>query len=190
MLWCPPASVCVSVDRRTARGVCSDRGTGRECFPGVSVVKNLPASAADSSSIPRSGRSPREGNDNPLQYSCLENSMARGAWWATVHGVTKNQTRLSDSTTTATAGCERREGEWGRQMWDIRRAVCVFFSFFPFFLNSFLYPCLPSFFPSFFFFFQTGKGWCLWWTIKANLPRILELRPHVMKFSHTLFFAC
>ena len=42
--------------------------------------------------IPRSGRSPGRGHGNPLQYSCLENSMDRGAWWATVHGVTKNQT--------------------------------------------------------------------------------------------------
>ena len=46
-------------------------------------------------SIPGSGRSPREGNDNPLQYSCLENSMGRGAWWAAVRGVTKSQTQLS-----------------------------------------------------------------------------------------------
>ena len=45
---------------------------------------------------PGSGRSPREGNDNPLQYSCLENSMDRGAWGAVVLGVTKSQTRLSD----------------------------------------------------------------------------------------------
>ena len=46
--------------------------------------------------IPGSGRSPGEGNGNPLQYSCLENSMDRGPWWVTVHGVTKSQTRLSD----------------------------------------------------------------------------------------------
>ena len=44
--------------------------------------------------IPGWGRSPGEGNGNPLQYSCLENPMDRGAWWATVHGVPKNQTRL------------------------------------------------------------------------------------------------
>ena len=50
----------------------------------------------DPGSIPRLGRSPREGNGNPLQYSCLENSMDGGAWWATVHGVTKSWTRLSD----------------------------------------------------------------------------------------------
>ena len=56
------------------------------------VVKNLPATVGDArnmSSIPGSGRSPGEGNGNPLQYWCLENSMDRGDWWATVHGVTK-----------------------------------------------------------------------------------------------------
>ena len=45
--------------------------------------------------IPGSGRSPGEGNGNPLQYSCLEGSMDRGAWWGIVHGVTKSETRLS-----------------------------------------------------------------------------------------------
>ena len=45
-----------------------------------------------------SGRSPGEGNGNPLQYSCLENPMDRGAWWATVHGVAKSRTRLNDFT--------------------------------------------------------------------------------------------
>ena len=48
-----------------------------------------------------SGRSPGEGSGNSLQYSCLGNPMDRGAWWATVHGVTKNQTRLSDQTAAA-----------------------------------------------------------------------------------------
>ena len=64
--------------------------------PGGSVVKNLPADAGDSSSVPGLVRSPGEGNGNPLQYSCLENFMNRGAWWATVHRVAKSQTRLSD----------------------------------------------------------------------------------------------
>ena len=49
-------------------------------------------------SIPGSGKYPGEGNGNPLQYSCLENPTDRGAWWATVHGVAKSQTRLSDFT--------------------------------------------------------------------------------------------
>ena len=46
--------------------------------------------------IPGSGRSPGEGNGNPFQYYCLENPMERGAWWATIHGVAKSQTRLSN----------------------------------------------------------------------------------------------
>ena len=53
------------------------------------MVKNSPANAGDASSILGLGRSPGEGNGNPLQYSCLGNPMDRGAWWATVHGVTK-----------------------------------------------------------------------------------------------------
>ena len=55
-------------------------------------VKNLPANAEDMGLIPRSGRSPGERNGNPLQYSCLGNSMDRRAWWAMVHGVEKSWT--------------------------------------------------------------------------------------------------
>ena len=62
------------------------------------MVKASAYNAGDSGSIPGSGRSPGEGNGNPLQYSCLENPMDRGAWWAAVHGVTKSRTRLSDFT--------------------------------------------------------------------------------------------
>ena len=58
-------------------------------FPGGSVVKNLPANAGDTGSIPGSGRSLEGGNGNPLLYSCLENPMDRGTWQATVHGVTR-----------------------------------------------------------------------------------------------------
>ena len=61
------------------------------------VVKNLPASAGDlrdKGSIPGLGISPGEGHGNPLQYSHLENPMDKGAWWTTVHGVTKSWTRL------------------------------------------------------------------------------------------------
>ena len=54
--------------------------------------------AGAAGSIPGSGRSPGEGTGNPLQYSCLKNPMDRGAWWATVHGVAKSQTQLSDFT--------------------------------------------------------------------------------------------
>ena len=57
-----------------------------------SVVNNPSANAADVCSIPELGRYPGDGNGNPLQYSCLENSMDRGAWQAIVHGVTKSQT--------------------------------------------------------------------------------------------------
>ena len=59
-------------------------------FPGGAVVKNPPANvgdARDTGSIPGWGRSPGEGNGNPLQYFCLENSMDRGAWWARVPGI-------------------------------------------------------------------------------------------------------
>ena len=63
------------------------------------VVKNQPANAGDirdASLIPGSGRSPGGGHDNPLQYFCLQNPIDRGAWRATVHGVAKSRTRLSD----------------------------------------------------------------------------------------------
>ena len=58
-------------------------------FPGSSDGKVSAYNAGDPGSIPGSGRSPGEGNGNPLQYSCLENPVDRGAWWAAVHGVTK-----------------------------------------------------------------------------------------------------
>ena len=64
-------------------------------FPGGSEVKASVCNAGDLGSIPGSGRSPGGGNGNPLQYSCLENPMDGGAWWATVHGVGKRRTRLS-----------------------------------------------------------------------------------------------
>ena len=56
------------------------------------MVKNLPANGVDAGSIPRLGKPPAERNGNPLQYSYLGNSMDRGAWWATVHGVTESDT--------------------------------------------------------------------------------------------------
>ena len=67
-------------------------------FPGGSDSKVSACSAGDPGLIPGSGRSPGEGNGNPLQYSCLENSMDGGAWLAIVHGVTKSWTRLSHFT--------------------------------------------------------------------------------------------
>ena len=68
-------------------------------FPCSSVSKESACNArgiGDMGSVPGSGRSPGGGNGNPLQYSCLENPVDRGAWWATVHRVTKSQTRLSE----------------------------------------------------------------------------------------------
>ena len=65
-------------------------------FPGGSVGKESACDAGDPGSIPGSGKSPGEGNDNPLQYSNLGNPMDRGAWQATVHGVAKSGTQLSD----------------------------------------------------------------------------------------------
>ena len=73
-------------------------------FPSGSVVKESACNAGDVAkavgSILGSGRSPGKGNGNPLQYSYLGNSMGRGAWWATVHGVAKSWTRLSNLTAT------------------------------------------------------------------------------------------
>ena len=68
----------------------SDAVSGSLGFPGDAVGKNPPAIAGNAGLISGSGRSPGAGNDCPLQYSCLENWMDRGAWWATVHGVTKS----------------------------------------------------------------------------------------------------
>ena len=65
----------------------------------VLVVKNLPANARDARGedlIPGSGRTPGVGSGHPLQYSCWENPMNRGAWWATVHWVAKSPMQLSD----------------------------------------------------------------------------------------------
>jgi len=71
-------------------------------FPGGSEDKASACNAGDTGLIPGLGRSPGEGNGNPLQYSCLENPTERGAWRAIVHGVTKSRTRLSDFTHTHT----------------------------------------------------------------------------------------
>ena len=72
---------------------------GSTCFPGGAVKKNMPANAGDATevgSIPGLGRSPGGGHGNPFQYSCLGNPMDRGAWRATLHGVTKSWTGLSN----------------------------------------------------------------------------------------------
>ena len=68
-------------------------------FPHGSGSKVSSCNAGDVGSIPGSGRSSEEGNGNPLQYSCLENSMDRGAWWATVHGIAQNPAGLTQLST-------------------------------------------------------------------------------------------
>ena len=83
-------------------------------FPGALVVKNPSANAGDirnMDSIPGSGRSPGGEDGSPLQYSCLENPMDRGAWQDTIHRVAKSQTRLSDFTFTFTH-------KFGRRKWQ------------------------------------------------------------------------
>ena len=79
----------------------------RTGFPGGASGKNRPASAGDvrdAGSVPGSGRSPGGEHGNPLQYSCLENPTDRGAWWATVHKVSKSRTPLSNL-----VQCENRD---------------------------------------------------------------------------------
>ena len=102
LLWMSCACVLVGGDqvgnyRNT--GTCTHTHTG---FPGGSEVKASACNAGDLGLIPGSGRSSGEGNGNPLQYSCLKNPMDGGAWWATVHGVAKSRTQLSDFTFTFT----------------------------------------------------------------------------------------
>ena len=72
-------------------------------IPGGSVIKNPPANAGDTGLILESGRSPGVGNGNPLQYSCLGNSMDRGIWRVRDHGVTKSQTQVSVHTHTTSS---------------------------------------------------------------------------------------
>ena len=72
--------------------------------------KEFACSAGDPSSIPGLGRAPGEGNGNSLQYSCLENSMDRGTWWAIVHGVAKSWTQLSNQDTHVIMGGKQNKG--------------------------------------------------------------------------------
>ena len=84
IVWATVSSFCIS---RALTG-----------FPGGSEGKASGCNARDRGSIPGQGRSPGEGNGNPLQYSCLENPRPGGAWWATVHGTARTWTRLRDFT--------------------------------------------------------------------------------------------
>ena len=97
-----------------SQGYCLPLGN----FPGGSDCKASTHKVGDLGWIPGSGRSPGEGNGNPLQYSCLENPMDEGAWEATVHGVAKSWTRLSNFTIVfpvVTYSCES---------WTIKKAEC------------------------------------------------------------------
>ena len=85
-------------------------------FPGGSNGKKSACSTGDPGSTPGSGRS-GEGNGNPLQYSCQQNSMDRGAWWATVHGVAKSGTQLSDFKRQKTGTHLHRLFYWLQLMW-------------------------------------------------------------------------
>ena len=84
-------------------------------FPGGSGDKESACKAGNLGSIPGLGSSPGEGNGNPLQYSCLESSMDRGAWLAIIHGVTKSQTRQSTNTVTFTC-TERCSDDFGERL--------------------------------------------------------------------------
>ena len=83
----------------------------KRLIPGGSEDKASACNAGDPGWIPGLGRSPGEGNGNPLQYSCLENPMDRGAWRATVHGVAKSRIRLSDFTQEIFFGTFSRQKE-------------------------------------------------------------------------------
>ena len=88
----------VQVQATIKRDLTSENQAG---LPGGSVVKNPPAKARDEGSVPGMGRSPGEGNNNPLQYPCLGNPMDREVWQATVHEITKSRTRLTNENTHA-----------------------------------------------------------------------------------------
>ena len=113
-------------------------------FPGCLAVKYPPANARSISAL---GRSPEEGNDNSLQYSCLENPMNRGAWRATVHGVAKSQTWLN--------------GGEGRRC----KPVCLDFQLFPITYPAF---CLLLFLYSLYFRVKSGKMRHLGCTIEGG----------------------
>ena len=87
----PQLSEGVSMTCRWKKEISNERGT----ILGFPLAPANAGDARDTGSILGLGRCPGEGNGTPLQYSCLENSMDRGAWWATAHGVAKSQTRLS-----------------------------------------------------------------------------------------------
>ena len=91
-----------------------DTNTDSDGLPGDRVVKNPPAIAGDVDSVPGSGRSPGEGNGNPLQYSCLGNPMDKGAWRATVQRVRKSfiQTKYASGDTSFHDGNSKAQIIW------------------------------------------------------------------------------
>ena len=103
---CPPPSsvrpACTPPPTIPHRAGAEKTPTGLTRYPGGSDGKESACNGRDPASIPELGRSPGEGDGYPLQYSCLENPIDRGAWWATVHRVTKSWTRLSNYTTATT----------------------------------------------------------------------------------------
>ena len=134
----------------------------RTQFQVALVIKNLPANAGDSrvtGSILGSGRAPGEGNGNQLQHFCLENSMDRGAWQATVHGVTKSWTRLSN---------------WAHIWGDNHSTYTQNSSYFPVCLLS--STCFTSIFPLAHALF------------KYNLEEVLDSPPDFWYSSHTTQF--
>ena len=96
---------------------------------GGSVIKYPPANSGDTGLIPGSGRLHGEGNGNMLQYSCLENPMDRGAWWATVHGVAKSQTQLRLNNNIKKLKIKRRKMlifKFTRETWRSKQHSCIF----------------------------------------------------------------
>ena len=96
----PPKTIPKTIVLKIRGSACTFLG-----FPGGSGGKESTCNAGDAASVPGAGRSLGGGNGNPLPYACLENPVGRGAWWATVHGVAKSQTRLSDWAQTCLCLC-------------------------------------------------------------------------------------
>ena len=95
-------------------------------FPGGSDGKASAYNAGDPGSVPELERSPGEGNGNPLWYSCLENPMDRGAWQATVHGVAKSQTQLSNFTLTINSWLNSSIQNW--ENWEVTVEIWAYWN--------------------------------------------------------------
>ena len=109
----PPASAGDGRDTGSIPGLRRSPGRCHRGFPGGSEVKASACNVGNLGLIPGSGRSPGEGNGNPLQYSCLENPMDGGAWWAPVHSVAKSRTRLSQLNLTFSILCQENPMDRG-----------------------------------------------------------------------------